>query len=138
MSTGTKAGIGVGVSAAVLIILAGVFAHLFMRRRRKKSAAAEVHQPVPTDGHDHPGEAKYAWSPSTVATARVGELDSQPARPWSLRSELEGRDHNSPASINAAFGDDKQKEAGSPGPQGHQTAQSQPPQGLGVFAELQG
>jgi hypothetical protein len=98
--------------------------------------ATQYYQPPVTEGPtDGPN---YAWSPSTVATTTVSELDSRAARPWSMRTELEGNsNNNSPKSIGAALEDrDKPKGAGGYG-QGHHATPSQP-QGLGVFVELQG
>lgn len=81
---------------------------------------------------DHGMEPKYAWSPSTVATTRISELDSRAARPWSMRTELEGTD-GSPRSIGAAFEGARKNDGGS---DGLQVPKAQP-QDRGAFAELQ-
>lgn len=115
---------------AVLAILAGIAGLLFVRRRRRKKAAQSLqHETVDDQGE----EAKYAWSPSTVATNRVSELDSRAARPWSMRTELENTD-SSPRSIGAAFEDTRRQDGGG---DGQHVAKAQP-QELGSLAELQG
>jgi Tfp pilus assembly protein PilE len=118
------------VTIAVLAIIAGIAALLFVRRRRRKRAMKTLqHQTV----NDQSMEPEYACSPSTVATTRISELDSRAARPWSMRTELEGT-NSSPRSIGAAFEDTRENDKGG---DEHDVAKANP-QGTGLLAELQG
>lgn len=147
MSTGAKAGIGAGVTVAVLAVLAGIATLLFVWRRRtkKRTTARGADRGGGTaTAQDHPPttEAKDAWSPSTVATtAAVSELDSgaAAARPWSVRSELQGSYYeDSPGPMGAVFWQNEPRGGGDRG-SGHAAAmQAHQAQGLGVFVELQG
>lgn len=151
------------MTIAALAILAGVCALLFIRRRRRRRRnpmSPQTYEPTPAMGEDDNGhqgaEPKYAWSPSTVAmhtTPRttVSELESRAARPWSLRTELEGSGggHLSPGI--GSIVEEGKKEGGGVGgdvggdgqqarhsAQGGQRGNEGRPQGLGLFAELQG
>ncbi|KAB5518885.1 hypothetical protein GE09DRAFT_506304 [Coniochaeta sp. 2T2.1] len=125
MSTGAKAGLGAGVALAAVLIISAAIAFVFFRRRnRNRQSNAAIHNHEETHDHVHAPEPKFAWSPATVATSTVSELDSRAARPW---SELEGS-NTSPRPVGPGFEDNI---APTPPPKGA-------PQGLGLFAELQG
>jgi len=75
-------GIGVGIALGVLILLAAIAA-LLLRRRRRRRIDSEIAE-------------KRTSAASTVPTLpeadgqAVSEADGKAARPWSMRSELEG------------------------------------------------
>lgn len=95
MSTGAKAGLGVGLALVAGVILILVF--LFLRRRRMAEATAaepEEYTAVQQDADgDKPKGAGPAGlsAPHTPATPAMSELEPKPARPWSMRSELESQ-----------------------------------------------
>lgn len=95
MSTGAKAGLGVGLALVAAVIL--VLAFLFLRRRRRANATtaepeeyAAVQQDADGDKPKGAGPAELS-APHTPATPAMSELEPKPARPWSMRSELESR-----------------------------------------------
>lgn len=95
MSTGAKAGLGVGLALVAAVILILVF--LFLRRRRRATATtaepeeyAAVQQNADGDKLKGRGPAELS-APHTPATPAMSELEPKPARPWSMRSELESR-----------------------------------------------
>jgi hypothetical protein len=90
-SSGTKIAIGIGVTVGVLILLAAIAALFFLRRRRGRS----------TDEIEKSASEKKASNNRTSgvsSTPTMSEADGNPvsevggtkARPWSMRSELEG------------------------------------------------
>ncbi|KAK3330189.1 hypothetical protein B0H66DRAFT_49298 [Apodospora peruviana] len=85
LSPGAKAGIGVGAAVAVLIFLA-VMVALFLSHRRKL-AARRRSSAAAAAAESEKGEAK---SSAKHHSNTPSEADGQPARPWSMRSELEG------------------------------------------------
>lgn len=122
LSTGAKAGIGAGVGAVALLALTALVL-LFMRRRKQAAGTANeeypdngiVESPPPqndnhlvfgfgdkTDGrlnnhlsvasssHRVAGMLPGAAAPTPSA---VSELESNAARPWSMRSELQGSEN---------------------------------------------
>lgn len=86
MSQGTKIAIGVGVSVGVLVLLAALVALFILRRRRSRG-----------DGSVGGKSWKRASATSTAPTVpeadgkSVSEADGRAAAPWTMRSELEGR-----------------------------------------------
>jgi len=103
MSTGAKAGLGVGLALGATVIL--ILAFFFLRNRRRARATATeadeyaaVRQDADGDKPKGPRPAELS-SPHTPAMSAMSELEPKPARPWSMRSELEGRSATvSPAS----------------------------------------
>ena len=94
MTTGAKAGIAVGVSVGAIAILA-VLALLFLRRRKKTPNGDEPKAEL--DGSAD-AVAAVPFAPGTPGSVTApSELDSKAARPWSLRSELDGTEAVSPA-----------------------------------------
>ena len=88
LSVGAKAGIGVGVSVGAIAVFA-VLALLFLRRRRKddeNKSKAELESSG--DGSVAPGPFGAPGTPGSLAAP--SELESRGARPWSMRSELDG------------------------------------------------
>jgi len=77
----------VGITVIGLLIIAGIISFILLRRRRERRRNAGV-------GKQEKGEVKY----NRPTTPRASEADSNPvseadgkaARPWSMRSELEG------------------------------------------------
>ncbi|KAK0614958.1 hypothetical protein B0T17DRAFT_540696 [Bombardia bombarda] len=85
LSSGAKAGIGVGVGVAVLVFLAVMVALLLSHRRKKRQrSTSEVGSGKRP--HGRPDSANVSEADGQA----VSETDGQPARPWSMRSELEG------------------------------------------------
>ncbi|KAI9689659.1 MAG: hypothetical protein M1820_010112 [Bogoriella megaspora] len=100
LSTGAKVGIGVGVAAGGLILLALIAARLLLRRKRQKRPLSKTENGVSENGAI-PSRSESAASQtvpitptiSTVLDANgqpVSEADGRPAPLWTLRSELEG------------------------------------------------
>jgi hypothetical protein len=95
MPAGAKAGLGVGLAMVAAVIL--ILAFLFLRRRRRaRATAAEVDEYAAVrqdaDGDKPKGQGPAELSaPQTPATPTMSELEPRPARPWSMRSELESR-----------------------------------------------
>ncbi|KAK4212508.1 hypothetical protein QBC37DRAFT_424856 [Rhypophila decipiens] len=106
LSAGAKAGIGVGAAAAVLIFLAVIVALVLHHRRKKRAAAAAARDEddiAPDMAHTEHGVGGVGGGVAAgkAASSRkhdsmehppsdISEADGQPARPWSMRSELEG------------------------------------------------
>lgn len=93
MSSGTKIAIGVGVTVGVLILLAAIAALFFLRRRQRARSVGEGENSS-TSGSGAKNRVSAASSslpPMSEADGRpVSEADGKAARPWSVRSELEG------------------------------------------------
>ncbi|KAM0330132.1 hypothetical protein ACHAQA_004305 [Verticillium albo-atrum] len=79
-------GIGVGVGSALLL---GLLALLFFSRRKRQRRELEA---AASAKGDHPDSlmAPPSSAPHTPTTG-ISEIDSRAARPWSMRSELDGR-----------------------------------------------
>ncbi len=130
---------GIGI-AAVLILAALGFLLLRYRRRRKQEAAelaasrdetgeaGKAHDSLGVGGGGHLGPG----TPGTPATTAPSELEPNAARPWSLRSELEGP--LTPKSMA------EKVNGGTPSPQPgqQQWQQGGRPGGLGPVVELPG
>ncbi|KAK0614701.1 hypothetical protein B0T14DRAFT_570606 [Immersiella caudata] len=89
-SSGTKIAIGVGVTVGVLILLAAIVALFFLRRRRRRPAD-EIEDSSAKKANNN--RASGVSSTPTMSEADgnpVSEADGTKARPWSMRSELEG------------------------------------------------
>ncbi|KAK1750331.1 hypothetical protein QBC47DRAFT_393927 [Echria macrotheca] len=92
LSTGTKVAIGVGVSVGVLILIAAIIA-LFILRRRGRGKP-----PKDDDGSFSTSKTSKGRLSGAIPSPKAPEVDGQPvseadgkaARPWSMRSELEG------------------------------------------------
>ncbi|KAK0702194.1 hypothetical protein B0H67DRAFT_500159 [Lasiosphaeris hirsuta] len=88
LPTGTKAGIGVGAGLGSILILAALTA-LYVRCPHRHTLSTQ--QPT-HNGKDSsspcPQELGGPDTPRAPATSVPSELDSNGARPWSLRSEL--------------------------------------------------
>ncbi|KAK4448752.1 hypothetical protein QBC34DRAFT_102454 [Podospora aff. communis PSN243] len=90
-SSGTKIAIGVGVTVGVLILLAAIAALFFLRRRRGRSrdeieGSASEKKP----GNNRTSGVSTTPTMSEADGNPVSEVGGTKARPWSMRSELEG------------------------------------------------
>ncbi|KAM7194323.1 hypothetical protein V8F33_007312 [Rhypophila sp. PSN 637] len=104
LSAGAKAGIGVGAAAAVLLFLAVIVALVLHHRRKKRAAATAARDEddiAPDMAHTEHGVGVGGVAAGKAASSKkhdsmehppsdISEADGQPARPWSMRSELEG------------------------------------------------
>jgi hypothetical protein len=111
LSSGTKIGIGIGAAIGALVLIAVIAALLFFRRKRRRSAPeiekvssnSENVSDVPTklkepeiDGQlisEADGKpVSKADRPDVLESGgqQILEADGNAARPWSMRSELEG------------------------------------------------
>jgi len=97
LDQGAKIGIGIGVALGILLVL-GLIAFLLLRLRRRRREARKSYE-VESSAFNEPkpktsmAEANRLSTAPTVAEADsrpVSEADGTPARPWSMRSELEG------------------------------------------------
>jgi hypothetical protein len=86
LSQSTKIGIGVGVGVGSAILLATLL-FLFLQRRKRQFKTAESDNSDPSSNNQHHNALISGGTPVTPA---FSELDSNVARPWSLRSELQG------------------------------------------------
>ncbi|KAK3389520.1 hypothetical protein B0H63DRAFT_463902 [Podospora didyma] len=107
LSTGAKAGIGIGAAVVGLLILGALSAmFILLRRRRKNDEAPASSGPVgdAKDGYigDPPPGVAEMPTPALPKTPSLSELGSdQTARPWSLRSELQGNNTSTFLSANS-------------------------------------
>ncbi|KAK0649967.1 hypothetical protein B0T16DRAFT_138743 [Cercophora newfieldiana] len=94
MSSGTKIAIGVGVTVGVLILLAAIVALFLLRRRQRAKSVHEVENSSANGNAASKNRVSAASSslpPMSEADGQpVSEADGKAARPWSMRSELEG------------------------------------------------
>lgn len=97
-------GIGVGTALVLLLILA---ATLLVRRKRTKQATTVTE--VPDDAESASKTTPSTAVPPTEATCNettpmtpASELEALPARPWSLRSELEAHGGSASQSVRSS------------------------------------
>lgn len=110
-------GISVGIGGFVLLALLGALVFFRNVKRRRRRAAAQFGETGDSDGmpgglggghRDRKsaiGDEKMMGTPASPATQpsfAVSELEIRPARPWSLRSELDGGTAIAPAANNLA------------------------------------
>ena len=111
LSPGAKAGIAVGAAAAVLIFLAALIAlFLHHRRRKRRASTGEVENVgggAPSNASNKKNHNSMDHPPSDIS-----EVDGQPARPWSMRSELEGSQVPGTGLVSGAAGGGSGKEEG--------------------------
>lgn len=88
MSSRTKTAIGVGVGVGVALILALLAVFLYRRRRRR---VPRPHDEGMTKASSPRMSAASTTPTESEADGRpISEADGNSARPWSMRSELEG------------------------------------------------
>jgi hypothetical protein len=107
LNTGAKVGIAIGAVVGALILL-GVLIALYRKRKRRYSAGG-------IEG-GKPGRSRTVHLPEPRASEAdsnpVSEVEGKAARPWSMRSELEGNKPGRAAGVN---GKGKEGVAGSDG-----------------------
>jgi len=83
MASGTKIAIAVGVTVGVLILIAALVILFFLRRRGMRRSPKAASENRFSDTSTLPKMAEAGGEP-------LSEVDGKAARPWSMRSELEG------------------------------------------------
>ena len=97
--TKTAIGVGIGIGVAVILILLALFV---IRRRRRMAPRRDQASAKPTN----PRMSAASTTPTmSEADGRpISEADGKVARPWSMRSELEGSSVPVSRQPNQAFG----------------------------------
>jgi len=87
MSSRTKTAIGVGVGVGVAFLLALLAVFLYRRRRRRGPRRDEG---IAKTSNPRISAASTTPTMSEADGRPISEADGKAARPWSMRSELEG------------------------------------------------
>ncbi|KAF6835658.1 hypothetical protein CPLU01_04128 [Colletotrichum plurivorum] len=98
LASSKRIGIGVGVGAGCAVLL-GVLVFLFFARRK-----LQRHHPMELENTKAEGGSGYGNGFPTPATTTISELEPTAARPWSVRTELDGTPRSSTTGLADAYG----------------------------------